>query len=110
MPKITPQPGDIVLYPITPKSPLINHLIGWVEILLGQRLPNCQYSHCAIVDLDTDYQIEAHFPKVRVSKIDPKRPKEIYRYQRITTNQRVQIIKSAYLRLGEYYDIVQLLG
>src|SRR5579863_6788734 len=99
------QPGDIILYPITKHSNLLDKAIGIVERFIG---PNTkyQYGHCAIW-LQPGIQIEAYFPYCRVSHINPKRPKQIYRYKGITKAQRQKIVATGLKQVHKFYDVIQ---
>jgi uncharacterized protein YycO len=100
--------GDIILYPVTQKSNLLDKVIGLVEKLTGPST-KYQYGHCAIY-LKRGIQIEAFFPFCRVSHIKAKRPKQLFRYKGITNKQREQVIKNALDKVGQWYDVLQVLS
>jgi hypothetical protein len=102
------QAGDIILYPITHKSNPLDKLIGLFEKFTGPRT-KYQYGHCALW-LEPGIQIEAYFPFCRVSHINPKRPKQIYKYKGLTKKQRQKIVNAGLKQVHKFYDIVQILS
>ena len=63
-------PGDLLFYRVTPKSSFRAKMIAWVQMLRGEGAGSFEYSHVAIVDIDTDYKIEAVWPRIRRVKIN----------------------------------------
>lgn len=101
------QPGDILFYKTTPKSGITHRLIAAAELLLGKGDDTVQYSHVSLLSTFTDYQYEAVWPKLRYSKVDWNDPCiEIWRCKDITNEQVGKILRSASLRLGEWYNLL----
>ena len=104
-----PRAGDIILYPVTPQSSIASRLVAIGELLLGQGNNQKEYSHVALLEKD-GYQLEAIFPKIRRSKINPQRPYEIWRIDELTDAQRAIVLNWAYDKLGEWYNLLYVLS
>ena len=59
---------------------------------------------------DEGFQVEAVFPCARISKIDPKRPYEVWRVDGVTPRQRNGLLIWAYNHLGEWYGLLYVLS
>jgi hypothetical protein len=67
------------------------------------------WSHCAIVDVDTTHQLEAYWPRSRQSRIDMRRPFEVWRLKDETPEKREKGVRWAYANLGKFYNMIGLL-
>jgi uncharacterized protein YycO len=105
------RPGDIVLYKVTPNSPIHDKLIGIGERLLHKNFTKTSYCHVSMIDFDTDFILEAVWPKTHIIKFPGKtsNPVEIYRVKKATKKQISTAIKWAHSNLGLWYNIGLLL-
>lgn len=104
------KPGDILLFRSTHRSTLSERLIVWGQKTFYHVPKNARYCHVALVDKDTDFMLEAVWPKTRISKIDfsshkQREKMEIYRVRGITDEQIEKTLAWAHNHLGEWYDI-----
>lgn len=108
------QPGDILLY--KPKS--VFHVsawfITWAQNVVGknplQGEVKIGYCHVALVDYDTDYILEARWPKSKRSKLDwDKLDKEydieLWRLKDIEPDTISKMLSWAHEHTGEWYDL-----
>jgi hypothetical protein len=104
------KPGDILLY--RPKS--IFHIsawfIAWGQNVMGKTPHNVNYCHVALVDDDTDYILEARWPKShRVSlnweKLDKAYTVELWRVRNANRENVALALEWAHAHLGEWYDL-----
>lgn len=104
-----PKGGDIILYPVTPKSAWSSKLVVIGEILFGAGKGLEHYSHVGIVSDTPGYQFEAVWPRVCRSKIDKSRPYEIWRIEGLDDMKRREILAFCRARCGEWYNMIGLL-
>lgn len=102
------QPGDIVLYPVTPRSELLSKLVAIGEMLLGAGKSNDSYSHAAVWESD-GWEYEAKWPRTGYYRIDHRRPIEVWRIEGMTQDQRKKIIHWCATHCGEWYNLIGLL-
>lgn len=108
----TLEPGDILLYRVTEHSAFYDKLIAIGQTLFYQVPRNARFCHIAIVDKDTNYKLEAVWPKTRRSLIagdNAGEIMEVYRVKYITDDQVVSALAWANANLNEWYDILFLL-
>lgn len=103
-----PLPGDIILYPVTPRSALVSRLVAIGQLLVGAGKGAAQYSHAAVYEKE-GWQYEAKWPMSGRFRIDSKRTYEIWRVAGITNEQRVQIMAACRARSGQWYNLIGLL-
>jgi cell wall-associated NlpC family hydrolase len=106
-------PGDLLLFRIKHSSSWIAKLIGWGQKIIRHAPTKAEYCHVAIVAFDTDFILEATWPKTRISKINWEKWNKEYDLQlfcvkNITPMQVVDAIFWAEDHLGEWYDILAL--
>lgn len=101
--------GDLLFYPVTPKSAWISKIIAIAEFLFKKGDSSIQYSHVSILDYGLLTELEAIWPKTRRHEIDFTRKPEVWRYKDITETQRILAVQWAYGHLGQRYDIGQIL-
>lgn len=100
-----PLPGDVVLYPVTPRSPLGSRLVAIGELLFGTGRRETGYSHAAILAEDLRFTYEAKWPKIGRYPIDQSRPYEVWSADGILQSQRDSILMSARKQCGQWYDV-----
>lgn len=105
---MTPQPGDVILYPANGKSAWSSRLVAAGEILAGLGGGLEQYSHAAIFDVD-GYQYEATFPTTRRSLIDTSRTYEVWNIGEPTHEQRRKILAWCMRHEGRFYNLIGVL-
>lgn len=99
------KPGDILLYPVTPKSSLISRVIASAQIMRREGTGTTQYSHASLVAHSIAWEMEAYFPKSRMHRIDWDRKPEVYRVKNATAEQVVIALRCAKFNLGQRYDL-----
>lgn len=104
------QPGDILLYRVTPNSPWHDKVIAWGEQLLKKKFTKFNYCHVAMVDYDTDLILEAVWPWTHLTLFPGKgnNPVEVYRVKDVTPEQVKLAITWAHQNLGVWYDLGRL--
>ena len=107
--------GDILLFRETHRSTLFQRLIVWGQKTFYHVPSQARYCHVALVDKDTDYMLEAVWPKTRQSKIDfstykAKEIIEVYRVRGITDEQINKTLDWAHNNLGKWYNILDFLS
>ena len=102
-------PGDLIFYPVTPKSGIIPRFIAAIQLLHGDGTGKTQYSHVSITDSDTDFELEAYVPKSRRHLIDWSKDIELWRVIGATPEMIAVAIRWASGNLGQHYDIGQAL-
>ncbi len=103
------KPGDILLYRVTKHSAWHDKLIALGQRLLYRVPSHARFCHVAIVDIDTNYKLEAVWPKTRRSLIagdNKDEVMEVYRVNGITDAQALQAVAWADANLNEWYDIL----
>lgn len=101
--------GDILLFPVTPRSSWASKFVAVGELLLGMGRGAEEYSHCAIVDIDEGWQLEAYWPRTRRSRIDPRRPREVWRLHGERREQTERGVRWCYENLNKLYNMLGLL-
>jgi len=100
------RPADILLYRVTPRSGIVAKIIAIAQIIRSEGRGPYIYSHVSIVANNTDYQIEAAWPKVRKSKIDWTNPGlELRRLPDLQAHRAALILIEAESSMGEWYNI-----
>lgn len=104
------KPGDILLYRVVPRSGFSAKFISWGQHVLNQAPSEENYCHIAIVDNDTDYILEAKWPKVRRWKLDWEHLDasyhvELWRVKKVTPKKVQKALAWATEHLGEWYDL-----
>lgn len=105
-----PRPGDIILYPVTPRSALSSRIVAAGEMLLGMGKSEELYSHAALVSYSPGLQYEAKWPIVGQYEIDKTRIYEVWRLPDVTDDQRVIILREAKAKCGDLYNMIGLLS
>ena len=102
--------GDLLFYKVTPQSNWIAKLIASVQIWRKEGTEAVSYSHVSIVSHDLNWQLEAHWPKTRLSPIDWTDPRiEVWRVKDATACDIHGILSWCYCNLDKPYDIGQIL-
>ncbi|MGI0059240.1 MAG: hypothetical protein ACREBJ_05675 [Nitrosotalea sp.] len=107
-------PGDLLFF--KPKSVLdiSAWLIAWAQNVVGknplQGKTKLGYCHVALVDEDTDYILEARWPKTRRwkidwTKLDKNYHTEQWRMKNVTRAEIDEALSWAHDHLGEWYDL-----
>lgn len=104
------KPCDVLLFRTTHKSSLIDRVIVWGQRTFYHAPLQARYCHVALVDQNTDFILEAKWPKVKQSSITDYTYKqkdqiEVYRIKNITDEQREKILNDAQEHIGEWYSI-----
>lgn len=103
------RPGDLIFYRVTPHSTFTARLIAILQLLRGEGESTTQYSHVAILDRDTDFCIEAMWPRVRMSKVNWEDP-ELELWRRPMGSAKISLMLiDARGRVGDWYDAWGLL-
>ncbi len=103
-----PLPGDIYMYGGSKHEGLSARIIDAGEILLTGDDSEIQYSHTSLHEA-RGLQCEAVWPVITRSKVDYSRTFKVLRYEGITYDQRMAIMDTARLRLGQWYDLVYII-
>ncbi len=109
-------PGDILLYRVISSSGWSAKFIGWGQKVIGHApTKKTEYCHVALVAFDTEFVMEAVWPKTRIHKIewekwDKEYDLQLFRVKNVTPKQIVEALTWAEDHLGEWYDVLELLG
>ncbi len=103
-----PQPGDIILYPVTGQSNWISRLIGAAQLIIGIGKGYETYSHVAIL-APNGRQYEAKWPRTGNFLIDDSRVFEVWSLGNLTDAQRRQVLMWCRCHVGEWYNMIGLL-
>lgn len=104
------QPGDVLLYSVTPKSGLVARLIATVQMWRKEGDYKTQYSHVSVVSGKPGYQFEAMFPKTREYVVDWQNPRlELWRVKGATQEQTKLALAWCAAHIGCYYNVGQIL-
>ncbi len=106
---MTPQPGDVILYPVTPRSGWTSKFVAFAEMGVGAGRGVVMYSHAAIMAEKTGKQYEAKWPKTGLYNIDTRRTYDVFNLGRPTKDQREDILAFCRARCGEWYNMIGLL-
>ncbi len=101
-------PGDLILYPVTPRSAFASKLVVIGEILFGSGRSLEEYSHVAIAT-GHGGTVEAMWPRICYHWIETERPYEVWRLKGIRDFERKRILEWAGRHVGEWYDLPSLL-
>lgn len=104
------KPGDILLFRAHPGSGWPSRFIVWGQKFLGRAQKGQTYCHVAIVDKDTDFLMEAKWPKTRRwrmdwDKLDKTYDTELWRVRGASTNKVKLALDWAHDHLGQWYDL-----
>jgi len=106
--KYKARPGDLLFYKVTPQSWWVSKLIAVFQIIRSEGTSAIQYSHVSVVMRDTDYQVEAVWPRVRKSPIDWSDENiELYRINRVGRMALSNMVTNAIGMIGQLYDLGQ---
>lgn len=106
------QPGDILLWRVDPRAPVLDRLIGWGEKLIKQRGPqDSQYYHVAFVSQDVTQMYSSQPPMIDLYPVpDPIEDHiEIYRLKNPLAASWPDIFKYAESRRGRIYPFLGVL-
>jgi hypothetical protein len=106
---VTPQPGDVIAYPVTGRSGWTSRFVAIVQLLGGFGRRSEQWSHLTLVSDKPGWEYGAQWPKVGHFPIDTSRPYEVWRIAELTDRQRADIIAYAKERVGDWYNMTGLL-
>lgn len=104
------QPGDILLF--RPKS--VFHIsawfIAWGENVMGKTPHDVSYCHVALIDDDTNFLLEARWPKSHrtqfdLSKLDQIYTVELWRVKNVTPEEIAHAVDWSRENVGEWYDL-----
>lgn len=104
-----PRQGDIILYPVTPKSGWTSRLVAAGEMALGIGNSLEAYSHAAILTEDGQ-EWEAKWPRIGKFPIDRTRIFEVWNVGNPTDDQRRAILLEAATHKGDWYNMTGLLS
>lgn len=104
-----PQPGDIILYTVTPKSGWTSKLVAVGELFWGAGRGAKAYSHAAVLSYTKGRQFEAKWPLTGFYPVDSSRPYEVWRITGVTDEQRKAVLRWCQAHTGQLYDMVGLL-
>ena len=105
------QPGDLLLFRVTPGSTLLDKLIGWGQKRIHQAPTDAAYCHVAIVGPDAGSMYEAVAPKphnipIDWSKLTKRNTIDVFRVTGATPEQVAKVM--AYCQkvvdAGTHYD------
>lgn len=104
------KPGDILLFRAHPGSGWTSRFIVWGQKFLGRASKGQTYCHVALVDKDTDFLMEAKWPKTRRWRIDweyldKTYDVELWRVKGATSVKVKLALDWAGDHLGEWYDL-----
>jgi hypothetical protein len=104
------KPGDILLFRAHPGSGWVSRFIVWGQKFLGRARQGQTYCHVAIVDKDTDFLMEAKWPKTRRwlidwTLLDKEYDVELWRVRGASSAKVKLALLWAHDHLGEWYDL-----
>lgn len=106
-------PGDILLFKPRGKKlrTFSDKLISWGQRLFRQVPNNINYVHVAIVDWNTEFILEAKWPKSIISNLAEKRMSssdkiEVWRIRNLTPVQLQKILDYGHSHIGMWYDVL----
>lgn len=104
------QPGDLLFYKVTPRSGWMSKLIAVVQMVRGEGSSGTSYSHVALSDFNSNYQLESTPPKTRRGLVDWANPSiEVWRIKNVSAAQVSNALGWAYTHLNKPYDFSQIL-
>ncbi len=104
------KPGDILLCRVGPKAIWSSKFIAWAQKLIGRGSNGQNYCHVAMIDVDTDFILEAKWPKTRKWRIDwvhmdERYVVELWRVKGATPAKVKKALTWIHKHLGEWYDL-----
>lgn len=108
-----PQPGDLILYPVTGKSWWVSRLIGAVQLIFGVGKKKTLYSHVAIFSQEHRgklFEFESRWPRSGQYPVDTSRPFEIWELLDVDDEKRSRIIRWCVDHQGERYPLFTLVS
>jgi len=105
------RPGDMLFYRPKAKWSILSWFITWAQNIIGKSpIHDKSYCHVGIIDWDTDYMLEARFPKSKRSKINWKSLSkqyhlELWRVRKVQKEEVEKALEWAYANLGLWYDL-----
>lgn len=106
------KPGDILLFQAKKGSTVSAWFIAWAQNVIGKNpVRGAKYCHVALVDKDTNYILEARWPKSHRIKADWEKLShhydiELWRVKKPVTKKKLQLVFDwAYQNLREWYDL-----
>ena len=106
------KPGQILFYRVIKNTGFTGQFIGWAQHVIGKTpLHGSQsYCHVGILDTDTNYLLEAKWPKTRRwlidwNKIEKHYGVEVWEVKNVTPEQVKLAIDWCHDNLGEWYDV-----
>jgi len=104
------KPGDVLLCRVGPNALWSSKFIDLAQKLIGRGTADQDYCHVAIVDSDTDFLMEARWPKTRKWRIDwthmdDRYVVEVWRVKGVTPVKVKLALTWAHEHLGEWYDL-----
>lgn len=100
-----PITGDILMYRSLPTSTLVPRVIGAVQLIGKVGVGPTIYYHMGLAK-GGNLQVEATWPRVRVSRFDPSSNDiEVWRVVGATPEQCVAAVADASAHVGEFYDL-----
>lgn len=100
-----PMPGDLIFYPVTPRSGFVPRLIASVQLWRGEGSGKTMYSHVAIADFEPGWQFEAYVPRSRRSRIPDGRDVEVWRVRGALPGHAEAVLHWARTHTGQWYDL-----
>lgn len=105
---MSPQPGDVILYPADEadgRQALSSEFVVAGETLVGLGKGLERYSHAAIASEDEGFQYEAVWPKSGHNPIDTSRVYEVWDIGRPSEAQRRCRLGWCRAHVGDFYDL-----
>lgn len=100
----------MILFPVTPHSSLASRIVAAAEIVCGVGWGLEGYSHCAIMSEKPGFQWEAKWPRVGLYPTQQSRPREVWRIEGLTLDQRRLILEYCATQQGNRYNVIGLLS
>lgn len=103
--------GDILLFRAKSFWHFSPWFISWGQNVMGKNaVKGATYCHVAIVDEDTDYFLEARWPKSKRTKfdwqhLDREYTVELWRVKNETNEEAAKAVAWAQANVGEWYDL-----
>lgn len=116
---LMPEIGDIILWQVTDKSPILSKAFAWWFTHFGQGgrpwLPS--YSHSAVYNgfYDGSHHVyESTWPKTRLARIPNgdfnKYKLIVFRPEKYSKLQRVEVISWCSRNTGQWYDLLEIIS
>lgn len=106
-----PEPGDIILYPVTPRSGWTSAAVALGEwgVHSGRRTDEVFYSHATIKHTKVDHEYASQWPRSGQFRCDMLRVWEVWRLTSLTPVQRLAVLDWCRANMGEWYNMIGLL-